>query len=113
MDILCAPSQTMPNWREQLGRMLIEVFACGVPVIASDSGEIPYVVLDAGIILGEKDRLGWMQALADLLGDTPRRAELSARGIERARRVYAWPVVARQPLDFFSELLTTPENPRR
>lgn len=113
MDVLCAPSQTMPNWREQLGRMLIEAFACGVPVIASDSGEIPYVVLDAGIILGEKDGLGWMRALADVLGDTPHRAELSARGIERARSVYAWPVVARQHLDFFSELLATPENPRR
>src|SRR5262249_36571637 len=44
MDILCAPSQTMPNWREQFGRMLIEAFACGVPIIGSDSGEIPYII---------------------------------------------------------------------
>src|SRR5262249_9806875 len=36
MDILCAPSQTTPRWREQLGRMLIEAFACGVPIVASD-----------------------------------------------------------------------------
>ncbi|MBD2691505.1 glycosyltransferase family 4 protein [Anabaena catenula] len=44
MDMLVAPSQTMPNWKEQFGRMLIEAFACGVPVIGSDSGEIPYVI---------------------------------------------------------------------
>ena len=41
MDVLCAPSQTTPRWREQFGRMLIEAFASGVAVIASTSGEIP------------------------------------------------------------------------
>jgi len=48
MDILCAPSQTIPSWREQFGRMIVEAFACGIPVIGSDSGEIPYVIGDAG-----------------------------------------------------------------
>jgi Glycosyltransferase len=105
MDILCAPSQTMPNWREQLGRMLLEAFACGVPVLASDSGEIPYVVGDAGIVIREKDEAAWTRALEDLLGDAKRRAELSARGLERARTTYAWPVIAREHLDFFAELL--------
>src|SRR5205823_5423875 len=44
MDVLVAPSQTTPQWREQFGRMLIEAFACGVPVVGSDSGEIPHVI---------------------------------------------------------------------
>ena len=35
MDMLCAPSLTSGRWREQFGRMLIEAFACGVPVVAS------------------------------------------------------------------------------
>ena len=51
MDVLCAPSQTTPRWREQFGRMLIEAFASGVAVIASTSGEIPYVVADAGLLV--------------------------------------------------------------
>ena len=29
MDILAAPSQSTPAWREQFGRMLIEAFATG------------------------------------------------------------------------------------
>ena len=33
--------------------MLLEAFAAGVPVIASDSGEIPHVVADAGRIVPE------------------------------------------------------------
>ncbi len=105
MDVLCAPSQTMPNWREQLGRMLLEAFACGVPVIASDSGEIPFVVHDAGMIVGEKDEAGWVRALDELLGNPQHRAELATRGLQRAREIYAWPVVAREHLEFFDELV--------
>ncbi len=31
MDILCAPSQTTPAWREQFGRMLVEAFCLRRP----------------------------------------------------------------------------------
>jgi glycosyltransferase involved in cell wall biosynthesis len=105
MDVMLAPSQTTPQWREILGRMLIEAFACGVPVLASDSGEIPYVVADAGVIAGERDEAGWRRALADLLESPARRAELASRGRDRARALYSWPVVARRHLEFFTELL--------
>jgi glycosyltransferase involved in cell wall biosynthesis len=105
MDILCAPSQTMPHWREQFGRMLVEAFACGVPVIGSDSGEIPYVIQDAGVVVGEKDEQGWLEALSDLLESPSRRAELAEKGLQRAYAVYAWSVVAKQHLEFFTELL--------
>lgn len=105
MDVLCAPSQTTPAWREQLGRMLIEAFACGVPVVASDSGEIPFVVGDAGEVVDEGDEDGWARAVGGLLESPGRRAELKARGLERARAVFAWPVVARRHLDFFEEVL--------
>jgi glycosyltransferase involved in cell wall biosynthesis len=110
MDVLCAPSQTTPSWREQFGRMLVEAFACGVSIVGSDSGEIPYVIGDAGIVVGETDEPGWAKALADLLDSPAHRAELGARGLERARQYYAWPVVARQHLDFFEELLASRRN---
>lgn len=105
MDVLCAPSQTTSAWREQLGRMLIEAFACGIPVIGSDSGEIPHVVDSAGVVVGEKDEPAWTGALSEVLDSPARRAELRRRGLDRARMVYAWPVVARQHLEFFSDLV--------
>lgn len=105
MDMLVAPSQTMPNWREQFGRMIIEAFACGVPVIGSDSGEIPYVIEDAGIVVGEKDEQGWVDALSDLLNSPEKRKELGSRGLERVHALYTWEIVARKHLEFFTELL--------
>jgi phosphatidyl-myo-inositol dimannoside synthase len=104
MDLLCAPSLTTAAWREQFGRMVIEAFACGVPVVASDSGEIPHVVADAGIIVGERDEDGWVAAIAGLLDQPERRADLGRRGRQRAVASFSWPVVARQHLDFFDRV---------
>lgn len=107
MDVLCAPSQSTPRWREQFGRMLIEAFACGVPVIGSDSGEIPHVVGDAGIIVPENDEDGWVGALGELLESPGRRHILAGRGLVRARTMFSWRVVAEQHLRFFGEILET------
>ena len=105
MDVLCAPSQTTPRWREQFGRMLIEAFASGVAVVASTSGEIPYVVADAGLLVAEDDLTGWQQAIEMLTRERARRCELARRGRERAESVYGWSVVARQHLDFFERVM--------
>jgi glycosyltransferase involved in cell wall biosynthesis len=110
MDVLCAPSQTTPQWREQFGRMLIEAFACGVPVIGSDSGEMPHIVGDAGLVVGERDEAGWRKTLEALLDNPAWRRELAARGRERAYTHYAWPVVARQHLAFFEAILDGRRN---
>ena len=105
MDVLCAPSQTTPRWCEQFGRMLIEAFASGVAVVASTSGEIPYVVADAGLLVAEDDLTGWQQAIETLTTERARRCELARRGRERAESVYGWSVVARQHLDFFERVM--------
>jgi glycosyltransferase involved in cell wall biosynthesis len=105
MDVLCAPSQTTSGWREQFGRMSIEAMACGVPVVGSSSGEIPFAVGDAGRIVREHDVEAWVQALEGLLRDVEHRRALAARGLARARERYGWPVVARAHLDFFDEIL--------
>ena len=84
--------------------MLIEAMACGVPVVASRSGEIPHVVGDAGLLLPEDDAGAWVAALDRLERDRTAIAEMSARGLDRARSRFAWPVVARAHMAFFEEL---------
>lgn len=105
MDVLAAPSQSTPAWREQFGRMLIEAFACGVPVVASDSGEIPYVVGDAGLVVPERDQAAWAATLERVLGDAALRRDLSDRGRRVALASYAWPAVARRHSEFFHTIL--------
>jgi glycosyltransferase involved in cell wall biosynthesis len=103
-DILCAPSQTTPIWKEQFGRMLIEAFASGVAVVTSDSGEIPNVVADAAIVVPESDEARWLTELRAIISDPIRRAEYADRGLERVRTKFAWSVLAQQHLEFFEEL---------
>jgi glycosyltransferase involved in cell wall biosynthesis len=105
MDVLAAPSQTTPRWREQFGRMLVEAFACGVPVVGSDSGEIPYVLDGVGEVVGETDEAGWTRTLGNLLDSPSRRAEMAERGLAAARELYAWEVIGRQYLTFFERIL--------
>ena len=105
MDVLAAPSQTTRRWREQFGRMLVEAMACGVAVAGSDSGEIPHVIGDSGLVVPEADAGAWAAALGELIENPARRTELGVAGRARARAEFAWSVVARRHLDFFEELL--------
>jgi glycosyltransferase involved in cell wall biosynthesis len=104
MDVLCAPSRTTPRWREQFGRMLIEAMACGVPVLASRSGEIPHVLGDTGVLVPEDETALWESEIERMLGDEAARQRIGAAGMERARAKFAWPVIARAHLRFFDEL---------
>jgi phosphatidyl-myo-inositol dimannoside synthase len=110
MSVLCAPSQTTSSWKEQFGRMIVEAFAAGVPVIGSTSGEIPFVLNGDGVVVGETDVAGWATAIRKLLDSPDQRCELARRGLQRAADEFAWPVVARKHLEFFDRLL---ESPRR
>jgi len=103
MDMLVAPSQTTPAWTEQFGRMLIEAFACGVPVIASDSGEIPHLIADAGSIVPEHDVVQWSIEIERYMRDPMLRSKMAALGLTRAQR-YSVHQVARLNKEFLINL---------
>lgn len=102
MDLLLAPSRTTPRWREQFGRMIVEAMACGIPVIGSDSGEIPRVIQSAGIIVPEADDHAWQEAVGRLIENPNLRQEYAGRGLERARH-FDWSVVAGEMLQLFEK----------
>lgn len=84
LDAFVLPSRTLPNWKEQFGRVLVEAMACGVPVIASRCGEAPSVVGDAGLIFDEEDDAALAEHLTALMAQPSRRAEIGRRGRARA-----------------------------
>ena len=85
--------------------MLIEALSCGILVVASDSGEIPYVVGDAGVIVSERGQADWTDAINALADDPARRFEASQPDLERPA-IHAWPFAARKHLDLLEELLS-------
>jgi len=97
IDVLVLPSVTiLPMHREQFGRVLVEAMAAGVPVIGSNSGAIPEVIGDAGLIVPERDPNALAAAIERVLADAALRAGLIDRGQQRVAARFAWPVVAEQ-----------------
>src|SRR5207245_3300012 len=85
MTALVLPSLTTPTWKEQFGHVLIEAMACGVPVIGSDSGAIPEVIGDAGLVVPEGDVAGLAEALRRPASTPGLRTHLPSPGRGRRR----------------------------
>lgn len=109
LHALVLPSLTTPSWKEQFGRVLIEAMASGVPVVGSDSGEIPRVVGDAGIITPEGDVAAFAVALRRLHDDGELRRSLAARGRNRAVAQFGNQTIAERSLKFYREVLAPEE----
>lgn len=85
LNVLVLPSRTTKQWKEQYGRVLIECMSLGIPVIGSDSGAIPEVIGDCGIVFHEDDVTDLAESIKRLMYDEALASDLSRRGIERAR----------------------------
>ena len=103
--MLVLPSRTARGWKEQFGRVLVEAMACGLPVIGSDSGEIPTVIGDAGIVCPEGDAGALAKAIATLTADPARRQELGCRGLRRVEGLYTQARVVDQTVEFYQRVL--------
>lgn len=84
---------------------ILEAFACGLPVVTTDAGGIPFVVTDGetGLVVKRGD----YQAIADRALRLLENPTLAAEIINRARdecRKYGWEAVREQWLEVYREL---------
>lgn len=113
MNTLVLPSEnnnqfktlTSVGWKEQFGHVLIEAMASKVPVIGSNSGEIPYVIKNAGLIFPEGDVEALKKCLVSLMEQPELANNLANLGYERAMSQYTNKALARQQLDFYQQVL--------
>jgi glycosyltransferase involved in cell wall biosynthesis len=105
LDVLVLPSRSTPVWQEQLGRVLLEAMACGVPAIGSRTGAIPEVLGDAGLIFPEDNVSALAELLARLVRDPALRADLRCRGLERVQE-YSQSRLAERTVAFYREILS-------
>jgi glycosyltransferase involved in cell wall biosynthesis len=108
LDVLVLPSLSRPNWVEQFGRVLTEAMACGVPVVGSRSGEIPWVIAEAGRIFPEGDAGALASILVELAGDRAQRAALAAAGRARVLARFTQAQVAAETAATYREMLPRP-----
>ena len=89
LDVLVLPSLTGTAWKEQFGRVLIEAMAAGTVTVGSDSGEIPGVLGDAGLVVREGDPAALADALLRLYRGPELLSRLAALGKERVAHMYS------------------------
>ena len=112
MNTLVLPSETTykfktltaAGWQEQFGHVLIEAMACQVPVIGSDSGEIPNVIGAAGLVFPEGNVVALRDRLMQLIDDANLAQALGQRGYQRALVNYTNHALAKELLSFYRTL---------
>lgn len=105
LDVVVLPSRTTPTWKEQFGRVLIETMACEVPVVGSDSGEIPNVIGDAGYIFAECDVQALRAHLQRLMNDVLERQRMGEAGRQRVLERYTMQQIAAETVAVYGQVL--------
>lgn len=113
MNTLVLPSETTEQfktltsvgWKEQFGHVLIEAMACQVPVIGSNSGEIPHVVGRTGLTFPEGNAAALKNCLLQLIQQPDLSAEMGKQAYERILTHYTNRALAQQQLNFYRQII--------
>lgn len=81
----------------------LEAMACGCPVIASNSGALPEVIGDAGILANPHDVDDWVNSIYAVLTDESMRKDLIDRGSQHVKQ-FSWEKTAKQTLEVYEEI---------
>jgi len=107
-----------PSALEGFGLAVGEAMACGLPVVASDRGSIPELLVDGegGFLCAPTGAEPFVRRLRLLLADAALREKLGRANAERVRRLFTWDRCARETLRVYEETLAAwrrrPREPR-
>ena len=104
LDVLVQPSRALADYREANGLVLMEAMAHEVAVLGTDSGVIPELIGDAGVVV----RAGDVPALAaglDKLSDYATRRTFAQAARARALRLYSDDAIAERTLEFWKQVV--------
>ena len=92
-----------PSLRESFGIPILEGMACETPVLTSKAASMPEVAGEAVLLVDPSNQGEIAEGLMRLLNDGALRADLVARGIDRAKEFF-WRNTARSILEIYNEL---------
>jgi glycosyltransferase involved in cell wall biosynthesis len=96
-----------PSLYEGFGIPPLEAMACGTPVITSNVTSIPEIAGDAAVLIDPRNDEQLRHAIRSLLGNAALRAELSRRGLERAKG-FSWRKMAEETLELYESVRVAP-----
>ena len=99
-----ATAMAFPSLAEGFGIPIIESFAAGTPVIASNRTSMPEVAGDAAILASPSDMREFSNGLEALLSDEMLREKLKFQGQRRARE-FAWEAAVSKTIDVYKEVM--------
>jgi glycosyltransferase involved in cell wall biosynthesis len=104
-DVLVLPSRSTATWKEQFGHVLIEAMSMGIPVIGSNSGEIPHVIGRDDLVFPEEDAAALTEILARAVGDAQWRQEAGHYGLNRVHQLYTHDRIATRSIGLWQSIL--------
>jgi glycosyltransferase involved in cell wall biosynthesis len=104
-DAIAFPTQ--PEFGEGFGLAALEAMAAGRPVISSDTGPLPEIIVDeiTGFVIPARSREGFARAIARIGADADLRRRLGEAGADRARDTFSLDAMVKQTIGVYSELL--------
>jgi glycosyltransferase involved in cell wall biosynthesis len=100
----CSAALVHPSVEEGFGMTPLEAMAAGVPAVVSNAGALPEVVGDAALLADPRDPGAWRELIDQACLDEGLRADLIARGRERAAR-FTWARIACDTVAVHREIL--------
>ena len=91
---------------EGLGLVLAEAMACGVPVIGTKVGGIPYIIKNSGggFLVEQKNPKELAEKIIMLLKDEKLRKEMGKIGRKYAKEKFGWGEIAERYYDIFEKV---------
>jgi glycosyltransferase involved in cell wall biosynthesis len=93
-----------PSLYEGFGLPPLEAMASGTPVITSNVSSLPEVVGDAALMIDPYEPAAIAEAMQRVLGDANLRADLSRRGLARARE-FSWERSIARVREIYAEVM--------
>lgn len=96
-----------PSTMEGFGLVVAEAMSCGLPVLVSNRGSLPELVVPAagGLVADPTDRDGFVRGILTLLGDAAIRHRFGTANRERVERLFRWDVCAAATARVYEEVL--------
>lgn len=98
---------TMPSIYEAQGTVELEAMACGAPIVASDTGGVPFTLNAAktGILVPPGNPVKLAEALLRVLEDRDTAKKSAEKGRHYAKQNFSWDVVGKTHIELYEHVL--------